>query len=97
MLRNSKLLSLWKAVETCIEAATLLPSPTRDGEEGGKVESYQEWIEHNELGLALDEMEMIGEVNDVPDQYWLELEGAARLMNLQIQAERCASRAGRVR
>ena len=39
-------------------------------------------IEHNELELALDELEMLGGINKVPRQFWVCLRDAAIEMQL---------------
>ena len=63
--------NLWGQVRRRLNrAADLLPYPLRRGPEGGTIEAYREWLEHNELELALDELEMLGDVNEVPDTYW---------------------------
>jgi hypothetical protein len=65
-------------------------------EEGGTLESCAEWLQHNELELAFDELEMIGTANKVPDDYWVHL-AAAELMNLGAREARCRSRIGAVK
>jgi len=62
---------LWAQVrEQLSVAARSLPSPLRTGEDGGTLEAFRGWLDHNELELALDELEMIGDANNVPDEYW---------------------------
>lgn len=45
-----------------------------------------EFLDHNELELALYELECLGEDNAVPPEYWRKLAEAARLMDLQERA-----------
>lgn len=84
---------LWAAVRRQFDVATgLLPKPARSGEDGGTVEAYQDWLEHNELELALDELEALGDANRVSSSYWVALAEAARLMNLAVNESRLRSR-----
>ncbi|MBL8755003.1 MAG: hypothetical protein JNK15_16985 [Planctomycetes bacterium] len=62
-------------------AADLLPAGLFQSDDGGRLDRYREWIEHNELELALDELEGLGENNRVPRQFWIHLRDAA----LEIQ------------
>jgi len=50
--------------------------------DGWSIETYQEWIDHNELELALDGLEGLGEINPVPREFWAHLCDAAREMGL---------------
>ena len=43
---------------------------------------YREYLDHNELGLALNTLETIGEQIDPPIEYWSHLENAALEMRL---------------
>ena len=52
------------------------------------VENYKEYLEHNELGLALDELEGLGEFNKVTKDYWLNLLNAAKQMGLKEKVEK---------
>ncbi|HKV12229.1 MAG TPA: hypothetical protein VJ725_29055, partial [Thermoanaerobaculia bacterium] len=84
---------LWAEVRQRLEAAArLLPNPVRSGDDGGTLAAFYDWLEHNELELAFDELEMLGEANDVPDDYWLQLAAAARAMKLEAGEARCRSR-----
>ena len=94
---RTELIELWGKIEARLEAAaSFLPSPARDGDEGGTIENYREWLDHNELGLALEELQMLGEANTVPDIFWVELETAASLMGLEEEAKRCLAHVGKV-
>jgi hypothetical protein len=70
----------------------MLPEVPRRGDEGGCLESYREFLDHNELELALDELQLLGDANDVPPAYWEALASAARLMELERRVEACESR-----
>ncbi len=89
---------LWGRIRKRLDcAARLLPDPVQVSEDGGTLESYAKWLQHNELELAFDELEMIGTANKVPDDYWVHLAAAAELMNLGAREARCRSRIGAVR
>jgi len=72
-------------------AARSLPTPVRSGEDGGTIEAFHGWLDHNELELALDELEMLGNANEVPDDFWSRLATAAQLMELEAHEARCRS------
>lgn len=59
----------------------LPPSPV-DGEEGGSVKRYLDFLDQNELELARDELEMLGEANDASSAFWEYLLEAAKEMKL---------------
>jgi hypothetical protein len=86
-MADRALRELWKAVRQDFDRAIqLLPSPVI--EEDGSVARLIEWLDHNELGLALDELEALGDVNQVPPDYWRLLATAAQRMGLLNQCER---------
>ena len=78
----------WAAVEERLRAASrLLPLEPHD------LTPVQEWLRHNELGLALDELEGLAEKCRAQSGFWLEMEAAARMMELAAHAERYRLRA----
>jgi hypothetical protein len=80
----------WEITENFLNSAfNLLPNnPQPNSEEGGTVENYKEYLEHNELELALDELEGLGEVNKVSKDYWRNLLNAAKQMSLKEKVEK---------
>lgn len=79
----------WKITTAHLNSAFgYLPTQLNLGEEGGIIERYHEWIGENELELALDELEMIGEDNEVELLFWKELFLAAENMNLKGHCSR---------
>ena len=54
---------------------------------------YLDYLEHNELGLALDVLEGLGVTNPVTPEYWWQLLHAANLMELKTH---CSSIQGRL-
>jgi hypothetical protein len=51
--------------------------------------NYDEWLAHNELELAFDELENIGNGGPVSRKFWLEMLAAAESMKLQDHMARC--------
>lgn len=87
--QRKELEASWARTRTHLENAFgQLPPLAEDGEEGGSVQLYREWLDHNELGLALDELEMLGEVNCVSTAFWGYLLEAAKEMKLSDRAAR---------
>lgn len=85
----------WTRTRAYLQAAFReLPASLAKGEEGQTTQQYFEWLEHNELELALDELEGLGETNPVPISFWRALLDAATNMNLGEHAERYRQRAG---
>ena len=68
-------------------ALSYLPPEPVGGDEGWSLPRYQEWLEHNELELALDELAGLGEANMAPKAFWQELIAAANNMGLKDRAE----------
>ena len=50
--------------------------------DGAALRLFREWIEHNEQGLALDELAHLGEGSDVAAEFWSLLRLAAEEMEL---------------
>jgi hypothetical protein len=58
---------------------------------------YQLFLDHNELGLALDELDAVGRERTMPGAFWSALADAAREMQDSARAEgyrRCSQEAG---
>ena len=50
--------------------------------DGTALRWFREWIEHNEQGLALDELAHLGDSSDAPAEFWSLLRLAAEEMEL---------------
>jgi hypothetical protein len=73
----------WDRTRAFLDRAIgLLPASPVESDEGGRVDRFREWMEFNELELALDELEGLGIHNVVPREFWAELRGAAGEMEL---------------
>lgn len=89
----------WQEIEAYLrKAAQLLPDllVSRDGVKFTQVKDALRWcyefLDHNELELALYELECVGEDNAVPPEYWRNLAEGARLMDLQERANQAMDR-----
>lgn len=93
-MNQEELVALWNQIrERLTDAARLLPATCKSNDEGGSLGAYVEWLEQNELELAFDELEALGNVNDVCHEYWEHLSAAARIMGLSAREARCKARA----
>ena len=80
----------WEITRRHLERARhLLPHSLREDSEGGSLTAFEEFLSHNEMELAFDELEMIGVGNHCPSAFWREMLSAAESMQLFDQAERC--------
>jgi hypothetical protein len=91
-MADAELRQLWAAVRRDLDRArTLLPPQPVEGE--GSLDRLAEWLDHNELDLALDELELLGEDNSAPAPFWQALRTAAERMGLTQHAGRLGQRA----
>jgi hypothetical protein len=75
-VRDEQLLELWRRARTHLSAARLsLP----DSEASG-LEWADEFLDHNELGLALDQLADVAGEQDAPRSVWDELQAAATVI-----------------
>lgn len=80
----------WEVTRKHLNAAlNLLPSECQRPVQDGPVARYEDWLSHNELELAFDELESIGMENDCPSEFWQELLYAAQNMGLEKHSARC--------
>jgi hypothetical protein len=79
---DPKLVKSWKITETLLERARrALPVGHEQGY-AALLTQYREFLEHNELGLALDILEEMGHLVSAPGGFWRDLERAAENMDL---------------
>jgi hypothetical protein len=92
-MSDPKLIKQWKIIRSHLEhARRLMPPQVR--ENAGEVPdhdlatlaAYEDSLDHNELELALDQLEGLGELNECPGGFWRSLEKAAELMELHKRA-----------
>lgn len=83
----------WDMTRHHLERARhLLPPSTKGDSDGGSLTEFEDFLSHNEMGLAFDELEMIGVGNPCPPEFWREMLAAAESMHLIEQAERCRAK-----
>ncbi len=83
-MNSLELQNSWSITKEYLKnALELLPKNSIPGEEGQSIKQYQEYLVHNELELALDELAALGEANDCSSNFWNFLILAADNMNLK--------------
>lgn len=88
-MADKSLQILWDKIEKHLNKAfNLLPQNPIDNQEDERVNQFHEFLNANELELALDELEGLSEVNKVTNEFWEELFEAASLMELKEHKER---------
>lgn len=88
-MTDPSLQKLWDQVKHHLnQGFSLLPQNPRDNDDGGRVNSFHEYVNANELELALDELEGLGKANQVTNEFWKELFEAANLMGLDKHKDR---------
>lgn len=84
-MTDAKLLKSWKSTETLLERArNALPASTGMNEQEyvALLTQYRQFLEHNELELALDMLEALGHLASCRGGFWQDLERAAENMGL---------------
>jgi hypothetical protein len=80
---NDELKQSWEQTQGHLtRARILLPGGGSDD-----LRCYQEYLDHNELGLACEELERAGERRNAPALFWAALADAASEMRLTEEAE----------
>jgi GNAT superfamily N-acetyltransferase len=86
----------WAITVQHLEAArALISAGAAPGPDGGTLARYEEFLEHNELELALDELADVGDGNSPPAQFWRKLGLAAENMGLTQHAAKFERKLGR--
>jgi hypothetical protein len=84
----------WAETERQLRAARAeLSAVPHQGPSLGTDDRYQEYLDANELQLALEELEGLGEQNEASPVFWNMLRIAAERMQLSEHAVRYARRA----
>jgi hypothetical protein len=94
-MNREELAASWERTRSHLaRAAALLPHPVIESQEGGFLSAYSDFLEHNELGLAFDELRALGSINAVTKEYWAALVAAAIEMKLADAVAELRARAG---
>jgi hypothetical protein len=90
-MASLELIELWKKIDADLRRArgTLPP----DAEKDNAVREYQEFLDHNELELACDMLEVYAEEHPVSREFWLALRDASVKMKLLDRAAKYEGRA----
>jgi hypothetical protein len=84
-MSDAKPVKSWNITETLLKRARqALPDAPTDQEQecAALLVQYQEFLEHDELGLALDILEELGHLISARGGFWRDLERAAENMGL---------------
>ena len=73
----------WKEIETLLLEARALFQEVDTGEDGFNQSTFDDYLAHNELELALNELEGIPLYNETPREFWQLLLRAANRMQLK--------------
>jgi hypothetical protein len=91
----SELTERWALIDSVLrEAARALPArapearSSRAGELAGTIAEFEEFLSHNELGLAWDALAAVAEGHRDTALVWFHLAEAANLMEMQEHKER---------
>lgn len=85
----------WAATAKHLNAArNQLPKVLALGAEGATISGFEECLRHNEMELALDELEDLGLTNAPPPEFWRQLVQAAENMGLSERASDFERRMG---
>ena len=71
------------------DARSFIPNDASPTDEGYSLSKYKDWLSHNELELAFDELEGLGHENAFGHKFWEALIAAADNMGLEDHAKRC--------
>jgi hypothetical protein len=79
----------WQITTQHLEhARALVPFSAAAQPDNEAIRRYEDWLDHNELELALDELEAMGEQHVGSTAFWQELLAAARNMGLTEHIQR---------
>jgi len=84
---------LWALIKGDLSRARNLLPPSPENQES--LSQYYEFVEHNELELACDELEESARDRVVSGEFWLALRDAAKKMRLDDHVARYQKRANK--
>jgi hypothetical protein len=81
-MSDANLVKSWKITETLLERARHALPACHEQDYAALLTQYREFLEHNELELALDILEELGHRISARGGFWRDLERAAENMGL---------------
>src|SRR5437870_3349259 len=94
--RRERRKAAWAVTRKYLDGAIAIVERHAGAMESEELTIAREYLEHNELGLALDVLEDLGEcLPSLGHEYWAALSKAAESMELGDRAQALASRAAR--
>ena len=86
-MERAELERSWATTAKHLNAARdQLPDEPAPGADGATLSGFEECLRHNEMELALDELEDLGLTNAPPAEFWRRLMYAAENMDLSERA-----------
>jgi hypothetical protein len=86
-MERAELERSWATTTKHLNAARdQLPDVPAPGADGATLSGFEECLRHNEMELALDELEDLGLTNAPPAEFWCQLMYAAENMELSDRA-----------
>ncbi|GLR86610.1 hypothetical protein [Bradyrhizobium iriomotense] len=79
---DPELIKRWKVTETLLERARHALPEVPHEQRSALLAQYQEFLKHNELGLAFDVLEELGHLLSARSGFWRDLERAAENIGL---------------
>jgi hypothetical protein len=93
---DPRLIRSWEITRTHLNRALLaLPETIADKGARDALAEYHEYLDHNELGLAFEQLYHVGAMTLVPEEFWQHLRLAADNMGLIDGMERIDQRVRR--
>ena len=85
VMNNPRLWKIWGIAEANLKDARRYLIEAATGSDAGELTltQFDEYLAHNELGLAIEEIAGIAEEFDCKAAFWKRLEAAAEVMELQ--------------
>ena len=95
-MERAELERSWATTAKHLNAAReLLPDHSPPGADGATLGGFEECLRHNEMELALDELEDLGLTSKPPPDFWRHLMYAAENMALEDRAAEYKQRMGK--
>lgn len=93
---SRELQNSWRITQQYLEQAIAhFPDDAPSECEDGSLAGCRDYMQHNELGLAFDELNALGQANSVPQAYWRSLLAAAENMKIAQGIKDCQQALGK--